>query len=109
MAMYKLYAGLNGGFGGATYHTTKEFDTFAEAEQEAYRLAVEEYESYEGMHGILSRADVEEDYCDDLDLSIDKLKAAHMQDIDELYQEEIESWITYYVKEISQDAEEEEE
>ena len=61
MAWFKIYAGLSGGFGGANYHGTYEYESIDDALKEAYLLAEEEYQSYEGCHGILSYADCEED------------------------------------------------
>lgn len=88
MKQFNIYAGLGGGFGGASYRGTGEFKSFADAEQEAYELAVEEYQSYEGYHGILSWHDVADennlDYFEDSD------------EIDEIYNEELESWLDYY-------------
>lgn len=88
MAKYNIYAGINGGFGGAQYKGTSEYKSDDEAEQEAYELAVEDYESYAGFHGILSWNDIakqnELDPCEDSD------------EIDELYQQEIDDWIEYY-------------
>lgn len=58
-----------------------------EALEEAYALAVEEYQSYEGCHGIMSWDDCREDLIDsgfDYD--------------DDRYQEELESWLSYYVE-----------
>lgn len=47
---YKIYAGLGGGFGGATYQMTEDYASIDEALEDAYNLSVEEYQSYEGMH-----------------------------------------------------------
>ena len=49
---YALYAGMTGGFGGATFQTFAECEDGDEAEREAYALAMEIYESYEGMYGL---------------------------------------------------------
>lgn len=46
---YKIYAGLSGGFGGATYQKTEDYSSMDEALEDAYALAVEEYQSYEGL------------------------------------------------------------
>ena len=97
MAWFKIYAGLSGGFGGANYHGTYEFESMEDAHREAYRLAEEEYQSYEGCHGILSYEDCAEDlrdsgFIDDdmTDAEIEDMIAGH-------YLEEIESWIDFYV------------
>jgi hypothetical protein len=89
MSLYNIYAGLSGGFGDAEYKGTADFDSEAEALQEAYELAVAEYQEYEGCHGILGWGDVAEE---------NNLYEETDEDlINELYQQEIESWIDYYV------------
>jgi hypothetical protein len=80
---YKIYAGLSG----ATYQKTEDYSSMDEALEDAYALAVEEYQSYEGCHGIMSWDDCREDLIDsgfDYD--------------DDRYQEELESWLSYYVE-----------
>lgn len=52
MPKFKIYAGLSGGFGGAQYHCTDDFIDHADAERYARELAMEEYESYGGYHGL---------------------------------------------------------
>ena len=42
MPLFDVYAGMSGGFGGASFHKTEEYATIDEAVQEAYELAVEE-------------------------------------------------------------------
>ena len=88
MQKYNIYAGLGGSFGGATYRGTGDFKSLADAEEEAYQLAVEEYESYDGYHGLLSWSDV----ADENELN----DAEDSAEIDELYIEEMESWLDYY-------------
>ena len=88
MQQYNIYAGLGGGFGGASYQGTGDFKRLADAENEAYQLAVEEYESYSGCHGLLSRGVVADE--NGLDYTEDSAE------IDELYIEEMESWLDYY-------------
>ena len=86
--LYNVYAGLGGGFGGATYQGTGDFPNEEQAAQEAYRIAREEYESYEGLHGILGFEEVADE--NDLDLEEDD------DLIRELYEDEVESWIEYW-------------
>ena len=57
---YKIYAGLSG----ATYQKTEDYSSMDEALEDAYALAVEEYQSYEGCHGIMSWDDCREDLID---------------------------------------------
>ena len=92
MPKYNLYAGLGGDFGGANYITTEEFTSEEEARQEAYRLAVEEYESYEGLHGILDWDDCREAMMED-----NNYEEPDPSEVNDYYLEEIESWIEYYI------------
>lgn len=94
---YNIYAGLGGSFGGAAYQGTGEFSDEDSATRCAYELAVEEYQSYEGYHGILDWDDVAEQ--EELDPEEDG-KA-----VDAAYQEEIESWIEYYAVLMEEDEE----
>ncbi len=96
MAKYRLYAGLNGGFGGAVYQGTEEFRSQEEAEWRAYDLAWEEYESYGGNHGL-----IDWDGCYD-DLLESEWIDPHSQTqeeiermVDDHYREQVESWIVY--------------
>ena len=59
--LFDIYAGMSGGFGGASFHKTEEYATIDEAVQEAYELSIEEYQSYECCHGIMSWDDCYED------------------------------------------------
>ena len=95
MTKYNLYAGLSGGFGGADYMGTYEFDTIEEATNEAYLLACEIYESYEGCHGIMSW----EECRDALIESYYKEEENYIPDEEEVniyYTEEKEGWLSYY-------------
>lgn len=87
---YNIYAGLGGSFGGAQYHCTGDFNDEDEATQYAFELAVEEYESYEGHYGIKSWYDIAEE----VELNPDD--PDNEEEIDDLYNEERESWIEYY-------------
>jgi hypothetical protein len=95
MALYELYAGMGGGFGGAVYQGTHDYEDADEALNDAYNLAVEEYQSYEGSHGIMSWDDCKED----LEESFPDQEFTE-EDIDNHYLEEIESWISYYIKQV---------
>lgn len=88
---FKIYAGLSGGFGGATYQMTEDYASMDEALEDAYNLAVEEYQSYEGMHGIMSWEDCREDL-EESGFDYDD------ETVDNRYQEELESWLSYYVE-----------
>lgn len=91
---FKIYAGLGGGFGGANYVETIEANTREEAEEYARQCAIDDYESYEGSHGILSRDDVFEDLIESFG------EEPLEEDVDLRYMEEVEGWITYYVEEV---------
>ena len=94
---YNIYAGLGGGFGGPLYQGTGEFDDDDSAIDYAYEMAVEEYQSYEGYHGILDWDDVAEQ--EELDPEEDETF------VDAAYHEEIESWIEYYAVPFDEDEE----
>lgn len=91
---FEIYAGLGGGFGGANYVETIEANTREEAEEYARQCAIDDYESYEGSHGILSRDNVFEDLIESFG------EEPLEEDVDLRYMEEVEGWITYYVEEV---------
>lgn len=110
MPFFKIYHGMGGGFGGAQYDYTGEFKDREEAMEEARRLAVEDYESFEGCHGIMDLDDcrrallidagVDEDAIDDYSGDFETLMEEYDvsdEDAAEMYEEELESWITYRV------------
>lgn len=88
---FKIYAGLGGSFGGAAYQMTEDYASMDEALADAYNLAVEEYQSYEGMYGIMSWEDCREDL-EGSGFDYDD------EDVDNRYQEELESWLSYYIE-----------
>lgn len=82
---WKIYAGLGGGFGGSHYIRTVT-GTKAQAEKEAWLAAIEEYESYEGLHGLRTVDEImDEDEVDE-------------EEAQEIYNEEREGWLDYEVK-----------
>lgn len=99
---YLIYAGLGGGFGGANLIDDEpmEFSSFEEAMRFAYDTAFEEYESYEGMHGLLDWNECAEELYPDR--NIDDLTPFEEQQISDYYLEEVESWIDYYVEEVKE-------
>ena len=107
MERFHLYASLGGGFGGARYNQTIEAEDIEEAYEYAHDLAVEEYQSYEGLHGIMNWGDCYEDamesgFIDESTMTEDEIATY----VDDMYQEEIEGWIEYYaVKDEGQDPE----
>ena len=105
MPKFNLYAGLSGGFGGYQYHCTEDFDTKEEALDAARELAIEEYQSYEGSHGLSSEGDILEDYLEDNGLLHDELTESDYEEIWAEYMEEVEGWISYMVTTIEEDPE----
>ena len=87
---FKVYGGVYD-----SYHGIYEFKDEEEAMDYAYALALEDYESYEGLHGIL---DWEQCYYDLLEMYGEEPTE---EAVNEHYAETRESWITYYVKEVS--------
>lgn len=90
--LFNIYAGLSGGFGGANYIGTMRFATKDEAEAYARETAIQEYQSYEGSHGILNWEECREDLIDSWE------EEPYSEDVDEKYLEEVESWIEYHVE-----------
>ena len=94
---YAIYAGLNGGFGGATFQYVDDFDSEYEALDAAYNKAVEEYENYEGCHGLMDWEDVRNDLRESFG------EEPGEEDVRERYIEEVESWIDYRVEEYEEE------
>lgn len=92
MAIYKIYYGLGGGFGGAE-NNEPEFARLPDketAENLAYELACDEYESYAGLHGLRDYDQImEEEECDEVTA-------------EEIFREERESWLDYWVEEVKE-------
>ncbi len=61
MKKFRIFADLEGGFGGPNYVKTCLYKNKEDAEQDAYQYAIEEYESYAGLHGIRSLDDIAEE------------------------------------------------
>ena len=100
MGMFALYAGLAGGFGGATYQGTEEFDTEEEAMDAAYQLATEIFESYSGLYGVVGFEDIMEDPETYGIENFDSLSEDEQYNIiNEILRDECESWIDFYVEE----------
>ena len=93
MSLFNIYAGLGGSFGGAVYRETMEFDTLNDAEVYAYHLARDEYEKYEGLHGIKSWGDIADEMGFDPE---DEMSQEMEEEISDYYIEEVEQWIEYY-------------
>lgn len=94
---YDIYAGMSGGFGGANFIKTIDAETAEEADKYAYDEAWEEYESYAGYHGILSWDEIYDESKEAGEL--DGMTDNKIEDyINNLYQEEVESWIEWYAE-----------
>jgi hypothetical protein len=94
---YIIGWGLSGGFGGIQNYEVIMADSLEEADKEAYQRAIQEYEQYEGMHGLRSVDDIMEE--DEVDYD----------EAEEIYNEEREGWIDYssdpYSKELEKKVE----
>ena len=68
----------------------------------AYENAIEDYESYEGLHGIRSLQDIAEE---DFDVDIDEVDydSALYADIEAVYFDERESQLYYNAEEVSEE------
>jgi hypothetical protein len=96
MTKYEIYAGMGGGFGGAQLHGVYEFSSAQEAERYAYDLAFDEYQSYEGSHGILNWDEVYEDCLASEWIEPGAQSEAEIECIvDDAYLEQVESWIEW--------------
>ena len=81
---------LGGGFGGTEMVDGEilEFDSFVEAEDYAFEMACQEYDSYAGLHGL---RDIDEIMEDD-DVNEDEAES--------IYNDDRESWVDYLVEEV---------
>ena len=91
---YKIYAGLGGSFGGATFQYVDDFNTEEDAQDTAYLLAVQEYESYEGLHALPSWEDVRDELSD----SYGPDEEPSDDDIREVYLDHRDNWLDYRVE-----------
>lgn len=89
---FNIYEGLGGGFGGASYHSTILAESQQEADEYAYTLACETFESYEGERGVRSWYDC----AVDLDIDPNTTDPDEMATVNEEYEDERETWISYY-------------
>lgn len=79
-----------------------EFNSQQEADEAAYQLAIDDYESFEGLHGIRSMREIAEE---DFEVDLDELDfdTAMYIDIKTTYLDERESQISYGAEEISEE------
>lgn len=89
MPIFEIKYGLGGGFGGMGNWEKVSAKDIDEAYRIAYEAACEEYESYDGLHGLMS---------------IDDIKATHPDwdddEIEDEWQEQRDSWIEYTAREV---------
>lgn len=102
--LYRIFAGLSGGFGGARYIRTIECINEEQAMEFAYEAAWEEYDSYGGFHGLLDDDDIEEALAEkfteeELENPSDEIQTEIDEYTSALYQEDFENWADYYVEE----------
>ena len=94
MNWYRLYIDSVGG--GVICEGPEEFRSERSALEEAYYLAIDDYESFEGYHGIPDIGDImdnPEEYGLDADAAGD--------DCWSVYYEQREDWLSYWVEEAS--------
>lgn len=110
MAYFKITYGVSFA-DNEEYIEAKDYD---EAMHEAWVAACADYDSYGGLHGITSEAQIaaelygekygsdEEGDMEDGSTIFEHLTEAELQEVGEAYREERESWIAYDAEEISQ-------
>ena len=98
MAFYKITYGCGCG----ENEEYMEFNSQQEADEAAYQLAIDDYESFEGLHGIRSMREIAEE---DFEVELDELDfdTAMYIDIETAYLDERESQISYGAEEISRE------
>ena len=92
----KFYIEYGCGCDGDNYMVIEAKD-LAAADKFAYNQAIEEYESYEGYHGILDKEQVCEEY---------GIEDINSEEAEIAYQEERESWLSYSAEEYDEENDE---
>ena len=91
---YKIYGGIPSGLDSdVPYHGTIKFANENDAFHYAWICAVEEYESYGGMHGYYDRDFI---YDNPEEFGLDSDSDTFDEDVEFAYQNEIESWVDYW-------------
>ena len=81
-----------------------EFSSQEEAYKYAYQMAIEDYESFEGLHGIRDMAQIaEEDFGIEDGYDNEDLNLGDIDAVQTAYIEKRESAIHYYAEEISEE------
>ena len=101
MPFYKIYAGLSGGFGGATFQGIEEHINSGAAEEAAYYNACEQFESQEGagMEGWDDWMEEARNNLEDFDGDEEEYQQALEEYASQLEAEARETWIEYWVEE----------
>ena len=92
----KFYIEYGCGCGSDNYMIVEAKD-LAAADKFAYNQAIEEYESYEGYHGILDKEQVCEEF---------GIEDVNSEEAEIAYQEERESWLSYSAEEYDEENDE---
>lgn len=99
---FEIYAGLGGSMGGAQFEGIYDFKDEDEAEKFAYEKAVEEYESYAGMHGLIDYEGAYED-CEESGWIDDSMSEDEIHEmVEQHYRDYRDSWLEYSVRKINE-------
>lgn len=108
MPKYEIFAGLGGGFGGAVSHGFEKHDNEESANQSAYEAACEDYDNMAGLHGLMSYQECLDQAEQELSSEIGEFEDPedYQNELEvyanDIYQEEQERWIDYWVKEVKE-------
>lgn len=95
-----VFGGIHDPFGGYHYLGTVEGSATDDPEvmDDARELCIGIYESYAGLYGIRSWDDIREDLVDSEATFDDDFEVSD-EDVDDIYNEEIDSWCCYWIME----------
>ena len=91
--LYIIGYGLGGGFGGAQNYHVIEAKSLDKASEAAWEAACEEYQTYEGMHGLRDTG------------MIMKEDNVNEEEAENIYEEERDSWLDYSAVQYSKEYE----
>ena len=84
-----------------------EAESQEEAERIAYESAQEDYESFAGLHGVLSYTQLAEEMFGDPnsgdDYDVDTLSEEQLEELNYEYNQEVENTIDYWAEEVSEE------
>lgn len=93
---YKIYGGISSGLDSKPpYHGTLQFASEREATHYAFMCAMEDYESYGGLHGYTDRDAI---YEDPEMYGVNPDSDTFDEDVEWAYREEMESWCEYWAE-----------